>query len=180
MKSILLTIVCIAFMASISKAQKPAEKPVEKAKVETAKTADKAKMEMTKPTSKMKMANPSSGVIDSAKMKMAKSSTKMKMAKSSTTNGLDSATSTMKTKMGTHKMMKAKSGNSEAMANPKMHFKCPKGDALSDTGGKCPVCGTEMEAMDHPKMMKKSSKKMDGMEMKKEMKKEEKPLEKKG
>ena len=105
---------------------------------------------------------------------MAKSSTKMKMTKSPATNGLDSAKSTMKTKMGTHKTAHAKSANSAAMANPKMHFKCPKGDALSDTGGKCPVCGTEMEAMDHTKMMKKSAKKMDGTNMKKEKEKEEK------
>lgn len=165
MKSILLSIIFIAFTASISKAQNPADKPVEKAKVETAKTADKAKM---------KMAKPATGVVDSAKMKMAKSTNKMKMTKSPATHHVDSAKSTMKNKMGTHKMMKSKSGNGEAMANPKMHFKCPKGDALSDTGGKCPVCGTEMEAMDNPKMMKKGNKKMDGTDMKKDKDKEEK------
>ena len=150
MKSILITLMFIAFTATTSTAQNQPAKPIEKAKVETAKTADKAKM------------------------KMAKSSTKMKMTKSPATNGLDSAKSTMKTKMGTHKTTHAKSANSAAMANPKMHFKCPKGDALSDTGGKCPVCGTEMEAMDHTKMMMKSAKKMDGTNMKKEKEKEEK------
>ncbi len=174
MKNILITLMFIAFTAAISTAQNQPAKPVEKTKVETAKTADKAKMEMVKPPEKMKMAKPSSVALDSAKMKMAKSSTKMKMTKSPTTSEVDSAKSTMKPKMGTHKAHKAKTSNSEAMLNPKMHFKCPKGDALSDTGGKCPVCGTEMVAMDHPKMMKKSTKKMDGTDMKKEMKKEEK------
>ena len=78
------------------------------------------------------------------------------------------------------KMRKAKAAaSSSAMPSTKMTFKCPKGDALSDAGGKCPKCGTEMEAMmpmAAPKMAKKASAKKEMKEMPKadEVKKEEK------
>ena len=45
------------------------------------------------------------------------------------------------------KMVKKAAAKTMATSSSKMMYKCPKGDALCDTGGKCPKCGEEMVSM---------------------------------
>ena len=148
MKKVLMSLTTVALFATLSLAQVPAAAPAA-AKVETKAAAPAKAMKAEAKKMEAKVTPPAAATDAAAPMVAPKK-----------------------------KMRKAKmAASSTAMVSTKMSFKCPKGDALSDAGGKCPKCGTEMEAMvPETKMAKKASAKKAVKEMPKmdDMKKEEK------
>jgi hypothetical protein len=153
MKKVFMTLTVVAFATSITFAQAPTTKPA----VEAVKAAPAKVKEAAKPAVDAAQAAP-------AKVKKA-TKPAMKMPAHSTT--LDSA------KMASVKVKKA-AKVAAISTSTAMTFKCPKGDAVADSGGKCPKCGTEMVAIGAtaaPKKAAKKAMKMEAAPVKKEEKK---------
>jgi hypothetical protein len=156
MKKVFMTLTVVAFATSITFAQAPTTKPA----VEAVKAAPAKVKEAAKPAVDAAQAAP-------AKVKKAVKPA-MKMPTHSTE--LDSA------KMASVKVKKAAKTTKVAAISTStaMTFKCPKGDAVADSGGKCPKCGTEMVAIGAtaaPKKAAKKAMKMEAAPVKKEEKK---------
>jgi hypothetical protein len=151
MKKIFISLV-VLFTASLSFAQAPA-KPA----VETAKAAPAKVKEAAKPAMETSKTAPADAAKAAPKVKKAKMMAKPAASTSAPTMEVDSA------KAAPVKMKKAKK-MAVAATSTAMTFKCPKGDAISDGGGKCPRCGTEMVAMEAAAAPKKAAKKAAKME----------------
>jgi predicted RNA-binding Zn-ribbon protein involved in translation (DUF1610 family) len=154
MKKVFMTLTALALTASISFAQAPA-KPADAAPA-------KAK-EAVKPVMDAAKAAP----VDAAQAAPAKVKKAKMMAKPVTGAASTHAMEIDSTHAATMKVRKTKK-MAIAATSTAMTFKCPKGDAVSDGGGKCPKCGTEMVSMgaeaSPKKAVKKAAKKAPKME----------------
>lgn len=144
MKNVLIVLVMSAFGISTAFAQTPTAVPSKgevKKDVKAASTAVKA--EAKKATDATKTA-----------AKAASATAKIAVKETPTAAAKTAATATKSVKKATA----ASSTKMKAAPMAKMMYKCPKGDALCDTGGKCPKCGTEMVAISASKTKAKMKK----------------------
>ena len=165
-----MTLTAVAFATSITFAQTPAKPAVEAAKAAPAKVKEAAKpaVEAVKaaPAKVKEAAKPAMDATQAAPAKV-KKAVKPAMKMPTHSAEIDSA------KMTSVKMKKA-TKVAAISTSTAMTFKCPKGDALADSGGKCPKCGTEMVAIGAtaaPKKATKKAMKMEAAPVKKEEKK---------
>ena len=118
--------------AAATKTEVKAAATATKSEVKTAATATKATVKAAPAAAKTEMKK----AADATKMAPAAAKAEMKMAAAAPKAEMKAAAP-----MTAKKKSVAKSST---MGMPKMMYKCPKGDALCDTGGKCPKCGEEM------------------------------------
>jgi hypothetical protein len=171
MKKVFMTLTVVAFATSITFAQAPTAKPaMDAAKAAPAKVKEAAKpaVEAAKaaPAKMKEAAKPAMDAAQAAPVKV-KKAVKPAMKMPAHSAEVDSA------KMSSAKMKKATKA-AVMSTSTTMTFKCPKGDALADSGGKCPKCGTEMVAIGAsaaPKKAAKKAMKMEAAPVKKEEKK---------
>ena len=152
MKNVFIVLVLSAFGISTAFAQTPAAIP-SKGEVKTAVKASPAavKADAKKATDATKTAAKAATSTAKTEVKKADDATKTAVKEVPVTAKTDvqKAPAAAKTATTAEKSVKtataAKATKMKAAPMTKMMYKCPKGDALCDTGGKCPKCGTEME-----------------------------------
>ncbi len=173
MKNVLIVLVMSACGISTAFAQTPTAVPSKgEAKTAVKAAATTTKTEAKAATTTAKTAVKAAATTTKTEVKAAATTAKTEVKAAATTAKTEVKKAASATKAAvketpaaaattaTKSVKKATGANATKMkAAPmaKMMYKCPKGDALCDTGGKCPKCGTEMVSISAAK--KKAKKK---------------------
>ena len=142
MKNVLIVFTLCALGMTTASAQTPTTVP-SKGEVKAAAAATKTEVKAAATATKTEVKT--AATATKATVKAAPAAAKTEMKKAADATKMAAAAPKAEMKAAAPMTAKKKSvAKSSTMGMPKMMYKCPKGDALCDTGGKCPKCGEEM------------------------------------